>query len=141
MLLFFYRGVVPRSPDLQAVTRSSGEEWVDEKDEQKKIIGRRIRRPRHFITLLLRRQLALGDLILDSGAPRLVLFGVKSDSGLDEKREWRTVTGSQEVDLVYIKSLTIEGQTIWRGDAVAIPSRAGSNWPAAAQFVQGDICL
>ena len=73
--------------------------------------------------------------------PAVVLFGVKSDSGLDEKREWRTVTGSQEVDLVYIKSQTIEGQTIWRGDAVAILSRAGSNWPAAAQFVQGDICL
>jgi len=67
---------------------------------------------------------SFGDLILDSGAPRLVLFGVKSDAALGEKREWRTVSGSQQASLVYIKSLAIEGRTVWHGDAVAIPSRS-----------------
>jgi hypothetical protein len=67
---------------------------------------------------------SLGDLILDSGASRLVLFGVEMDIGLGGKREWRTVAGSQEVGVVSIKSLVIEGRTIWRGEAVAIPNRS-----------------
>jgi hypothetical protein len=79
---------------------------------------------------------SLGDLILDSGASRLVLFGVEPDIGLGGKREWRTVAGSQEVGVISIKPLVIEGRTIWRGEAVAIPNR-----PAAAQFVQDNICL
>lgn len=67
---------------------------------------------------------SLGDLILDSGAARIVLFGVEPDIGLGGKREWRTVAGSQEVGLVSTKPLVIEGRTIWRGDAVAIPNRS-----------------
>jgi hypothetical protein len=67
---------------------------------------------------------SLGDLILDSGASRLVLFGVEPDIGLGGKREWRTVAGSQEVGVISIKPLVIEGRTIWRGEAVAITNRS-----------------
>jgi len=67
---------------------------------------------------------SLGDLILDSGASRLVLFGVEPDIGLGGKREWRTVAGSQEVGVVSIKPLVIEGRTIWHGEAVVIPNRS-----------------
>jgi hypothetical protein len=67
---------------------------------------------------------SLGNLILDSGAARLVLFEVKSDISLGGKREWQTVAGSEEVGMVFIKPLVVEGQTMWRGDAVAIPNRS-----------------
>lgn len=60
---------------------------------------------------------SLGYLILDSGAPDVVLFGVKG--GLD-RRDMLTLTGSQSVGMV-ARRLTIEGQNVWRGDAVAIP--------------------
>src|SRR5215472_6792745 len=56
---------------------------------------------------------SLGELILDSGAARLTLFGVDGDTDLGGKRELRTVTGSQEVGMVFIKSLVVQGQTIW----------------------------
>jgi hypothetical protein len=67
---------------------------------------------------------SLGDLILDSGASRLVLFGVEPNIGLGGKREWRAVAGSQEVGVISIKPLVIEGRPIWRGEAVAIPNRS-----------------
>jgi len=67
---------------------------------------------------------SLGDLVLDSGADRLVLFGVKPDTGLGDKREMRTYTGSKEIGMVFSKPLTIEGRKVWRGDAVAIPNRS-----------------
>ncbi len=66
----------------------------------------------------------LGDLVLDSGAERLVLFGVKPNMGPGDRREMRTAAGSQQVGMVYGRPLTIEGRKIWYGDAVAIPSRS-----------------
>jgi len=64
---------------------------------------------------------SLGDLVLDSGAPRLILFGVRPDAG--ELSEMLTVTGSGSVGMVASR-LVIEGRNIWRGDAVAIPNQA-----------------
>jgi hypothetical protein len=66
---------------------------------------------------------SLGVLALDSGANRLVLFGVRPDSGPDARGELRTVAGSQQVGIVSSKSLVIEGRKFWGGDAVAMPSR------------------
>ena len=65
---------------------------------------------------------SLGVLILDSGADRLVLFGVQPDSGPGLKVELRTLAGSQQTGMVFGKQLTIEGQKIWHGDAVTIPN-------------------
>jgi hypothetical protein len=64
---------------------------------------------------------SLGDLVLDSGAARLVLFGVIPDGG--ERRELLTVAGSKRVGMVASK-LTIEGHDVWRGSAVAMPDKA-----------------
>jgi hypothetical protein len=66
---------------------------------------------------------SLGELVLDSGADRLVLFGVQPDIGLGNKAELRTVAGSQEIGMVFGKPLIIGGRKIWRGEAVAIPNR------------------
>jgi hypothetical protein len=66
---------------------------------------------------------SLGELVLDSGATRLTLFGVRPDSGADGRNELRTVAGTQKIGLVFGKPLVIEGRKIWEGDAVAIPSR------------------
>jgi hypothetical protein len=66
---------------------------------------------------------SLGDLVLDSGAGQLVLFGVQPDSGYGLKGELRTATGSQQIGLVSGRPLTIEGRKISRGDAVALPNR------------------
>ena len=66
---------------------------------------------------------SLGDLILDSGARQLVLFGVHPDIGYGLTGELRTATGSQQIGLVSGKPLIIEGRKISRGDAVTIPNR------------------
>ena len=61
---------------------------------------------------------SLGDLVLDSGVARLVLFGVVPDGG--ERREMLTLAGSTKVGTVASR-LAIEGHDIWRGSAVAMP--------------------
>ena len=66
---------------------------------------------------------SLGDLVLDSGTDRLVLFGVQADMGSAFKGELRTVTGSRQIGTVFTKPLVIEGRKVWCGDAVAIPNR------------------
>lgn len=58
-----------------------------------------------------------GDLVLDSGAPRLVLFGVVSGTG--PLRDMLTLAGSKSVRMVASR-LAIAGRDVWRGDAVAI---------------------
>ncbi len=63
---------------------------------------------------------SLGYLALDSGAARLVLFGVDPDRR--NQGYIRTFAGSQTIGMVSSK-LVIEGRKIWHGDAVAIPSR------------------
>ncbi len=65
-----------------------------------------------------------GELVLDSGAERLVLFGVRPDAGLCERCELRTLTGSGKIGMISGKVLTIADRKIWRGDAVAIPARS-----------------
>jgi hypothetical protein len=64
---------------------------------------------------------SLGDLVLDSGAPRLILFGVVPDPG--ERSDMWTLAGSKSVGMVSSK-LAIEGRNVWRGSAVAIPAQA-----------------
>lgn len=66
---------------------------------------------------------SLGDLVLDSGAERLVLFSVEPNMSRGDRREMRTVAGSLQIGMAFSKPLTIEGRKIWRGDAVAIPKR------------------
>jgi hypothetical protein len=66
---------------------------------------------------------SLGDLVLDSGAERLVLFGVEPNRSRGGQSEMRTVAGYLRIGTVFSKPLTIEGRKIWRGDAVAIPKR------------------
>jgi hypothetical protein len=63
---------------------------------------------------------SLGELILDSGAGQLVLFGVDPDR--DHRSYIRTVAGSGTAGIVS-STLVIEGRSFWRGDAVAIPNR------------------
>jgi len=63
----------------------------------------------------------LGDLVLDSGATRLVLFGVNPDGG--NRASFRTVSGSLTVGMVS-RRLIVEGRSIWHGDALAMPNRA-----------------
>ena len=67
---------------------------------------------------------SLGALALDSGASRLVLFGVQPDIGAGFQAELRTVAGSRPIGLVSGKRLVIAGRRIWGGDAVAIPERS-----------------
>ena len=62
----------------------------------------------------------LGDLVLDSGASRLVLFGV--GAGFGQMRDMLTLAGSTSVRMVSSR-LAIAGRDVWRGDAVAIPAQ------------------
>jgi hypothetical protein len=64
---------------------------------------------------------SLGDLVLDSGAARLVLFGVAPN--MRDLSDMLTVTGRKAVGMVTSR-LVISGRNIWRGDAVAIPDNA-----------------
>ncbi len=63
---------------------------------------------------------SLGDLVLDSGAANLILFGL--NPGLGDQSDMLTLTGSQTVRTV-ARKLVIDGRSIWRGDAVAIPNQ------------------
>jgi hypothetical protein len=62
----------------------------------------------------------LGDLVLDSGSPQVVLFGV--GSGFGQVRDMLTLAGSASVRMISSK-LAIAGKDVWRGDAVALPTR------------------
>ena len=62
----------------------------------------------------------LGNLVLDSGAARLILFGTQADSEVNGYM--KTLTSSQNIGTASRK-LTIEGSDVWHGDAVTIPSR------------------
>jgi len=64
---------------------------------------------------------SLGDLVLDSGAESLILFGVRPET-VEGGFTLRTLAGSQTVGMVYRK-LVIEGRRIWSGTAVAMPNR------------------
>jgi hypothetical protein len=63
---------------------------------------------------------SLGDLVLDSGASRLVLFGVVPGAGA-QMRDMLTLAGSKSVRMISSR-LAIAGRDVWRGDAVAIPA-------------------
>jgi hypothetical protein len=65
---------------------------------------------------------SLGDMALDSGAARLILFGVKPDVD-SEQGQLQSAAGSQQVGLISGKPLAIAGRKVWQGAAVAIPSR------------------
>jgi hypothetical protein len=69
---------------------------------------------------------SLGDLVLDSGAVRLILFGVEPDNPLEIPDELRTLAGSRPIGTTFSKPLVIEGKTIWRGNAIAMPHAAES---------------
>jgi hypothetical protein len=61
----------------------------------------------------------LGDLLLDSGAANVVLFGVRPEG--PNSSYLRTIAGTEVVGMVY-RRLVIAGRRIWSGDAVAIPN-------------------
>lgn len=65
---------------------------------------------------------SLGDLVLDSGASWLILFGVESDGGGGSRGLVRTFTGSQAIGTASRK-LVIGGRNVWHGDAVTMTSR------------------
>lgn len=64
---------------------------------------------------------SLGDLVLDSGQTRLVLFGVEPESDL--AYQLRTVAGSRFVGKVEGKPLLISGRKFSNGEAIAVPNR------------------
>jgi hypothetical protein len=61
----------------------------------------------------------LGDLVLDSGAARLTLFGVQPQTSTSSAL--KTVSGSQAIGMVASRPLVIEGRKIWPGQTVAMP--------------------
>jgi hypothetical protein len=61
---------------------------------------------------------SLGNLVVDSGAARLLLFGVTPEDG--DQMPMLTMTGAQNVGTV-ARKLLIEGRNVWRGDAIALP--------------------
>jgi hypothetical protein len=63
---------------------------------------------------------SLGGLVLDSGAGRLVLFGVESDRGIDGRV--LTFNGSGAIGSASRK-LIIGERKVWQGDAVTMSSR------------------
>jgi len=63
---------------------------------------------------------SLGNLVVDSGAARLLLFGVTPEDG--DEIPMLTMTGSGNVGTV-TRKLLIEGRDVWRGDAIALPDR------------------
>ncbi|HVP00632.1 MAG TPA: retropepsin-like aspartic protease [Bryobacteraceae bacterium] len=65
---------------------------------------------------------SLGNLVLDSGASLLTLFGVQAAA---VTRELITMTGSVKVGMVASK-LIIDGRMFWHGRAVTIPHSAES---------------
>lgn len=66
---------------------------------------------------------SLGDLVLDSGAPDLILFGVVPERLDGGSGFLLTATGSQIIGKV-VRSLAIGGRNLWSGSAVAIPTQA-----------------
>lgn len=64
---------------------------------------------------------SLGDLVVDSGAARLLLFGV--GPGDRQQVPMLTLTGSENVGMVS-RRLVIDGRNVWRGSAVALPDRS-----------------
>ncbi len=67
---------------------------------------------------------SLGSLVLDSGADRLVRFGVQRTTPI--LGEVRTVTGTRQVGLVPSK-LVISGRRVWSGDAIALGDTSASS--------------
>ncbi len=63
---------------------------------------------------------SLGDLVLDSGTARIILFG-GDPGGAGYRGIVQTFTGSQTIGSASRK-LVIEGRDVWHGDAVTMPS-------------------
>jgi hypothetical protein len=118
------------SPDIQGVL---GQEFLSRFDYTLDLRGKRLefgKQDRNGTRVQFRMinaepvvSTSLGNLILDSGARQLVLFGVHPEGGYGLTGELRTPTGSQRIGLVSGKPLVIEGRKISRGDAVTIPNR------------------
>jgi len=62
---------------------------------------------------------SLGEMVLDSGAPALVISGSKPGTTFGRTAEMRTTAGSEQV-VLRPERLLIQGRAIWQGDAVAI---------------------
>lgn len=63
----------------------------------------------------------LGDLVLDSGVSRLVLYSV--EKGRSDWAFMQTLAGSQMAGIVN-RVLSIEGRSVWRGEAVTVPGQS-----------------
>jgi hypothetical protein len=130
LLFLRLEAILDFAPDIQGVL---GQEFLTRFDYSLDLRGKRLkfgkqdrkgtRAPFKMINAEPVVSTSLGDLVLDSGAGQLVLFGVQPDSGYGLKGELRTATGSQQIGLVSGRPLTIEGRKISRGDAVALPNR------------------
>jgi hypothetical protein len=66
---------------------------------------------------------SLGELALDSGVDRLVLFGFQPDGDNDAGYELRTVAGVQRVCRVYGRPLLIGERRFASGEALGFPGR------------------
>jgi hypothetical protein len=64
---------------------------------------------------------SLGDLVLDSGTARVMLFGGGAVDRNENRGMVKTFAGSQTIGITPRK-LTIEGRDVWHGDAVRLPS-------------------
>jgi len=65
---------------------------------------------------------SLGDLALDSGIARLVLFGVQPDNDRGFKAELRTLAGSRQIGRAF-RTLVVENRKYWEGEAAVISDR------------------
>ena len=65
---------------------------------------------------------SLGRLVLDSGAAAVVIGGAKIAPASGARAELRSAAGPQTVTLRSAR-LVLEGRTIWKGNAVALPQR------------------
>lgn len=59
---------------------------------------------------------SLGALVLDSGAPRVIRFGIDGEPGM---AKLFTVAGEASVGIIF-STLVVEGRTLWQGDALAV---------------------
>lgn len=59
---------------------------------------------------------SLGDLVLDSGAPRVIRFGIDGEPGM---ASLLTVAGEASVGTIF-STLVVGGRTLWRGEAMTL---------------------
>jgi len=115
-----------RSPDIQGVLGQwflAQFDYVLDLHAKRIEFGKQERRGRRIQLQMINARpivsTSLGNLALDSGVVRVILFGVGKEN--DSAGELRTLAGSERVGTISNVSLSIAGRRIWSGEAVAIP--------------------